>query len=133
MTFRPRMTAALVAAALLLPAAAAAQEAKPYKLEAGVWTGVVIPPNEDPVNVTYEVSYSNDTVSVMLNADMHGQFKLTEIQAASQKITFYFTPGPRLLCVLNAVETGGFAGQCTDEGGMPASITMLPPKKETKS
>lgn len=133
MNFRPRMIAALFAAALLLPAAAAAQEAIPHKLEAGIWTGVVVPPNEDAVNVTYEVSYRNDTVSVMLNTDMHGQFKLDDIQATPQKITFYFTPGPRLLCVLNAVDTGGFAGQCTDEGGTPASITMLPPRKEPKS
>ncbi len=118
---RVAQTAALL---VLLPLAASAQE----KIEAGKWTGTVTPPGEATVNVTYDVTVKGDTIGITLNAGEHGSFVVEEVKLVDGKLTFSFTPGPRIACTLNKKPDGSFAGQCTD-GQQPADMVMMPPKK----
>ena len=110
----------------LIPLAASAQ-----KLEPGKWTGTVTPPGEGVVNVTFDVAMKGDTLAITLNAAEHGSFPLQEVKLAAGKLTFFFTPGPRVDCALERKEDGSFAGKCGDNsgGGETAEMIMLPPKK----
>jgi hypothetical protein len=118
---------------LALPLAASAQSTTaPARLAVGTWTGVVIPPNQEAVNVTYEVAYTADTLAIMLVAGDHGRFALNEIVVGETKLNFSFTPGPKVVCALSLKDTG-YAGECTDDDGNVVPMTMVPPAKEAKS
>src|SRR5262245_25271077 len=113
----------LLALLAVFPVAASGQ-----KIQVGQWTGTVTPPGEATLNVTYDVSMKGDTILIKFNAAEHGSFDLEEVKLADGKLTFHFTPGPRIDCTLNKKDDGSFAGQCTD-GSQPADMVMLPPKK----
>ena len=109
----------------LLPVAASAQ-----KLEAGKWTGVVTPPGESALNVTFDVAMKGDTIAITLNAAEHGSFTLEEVKLVEKKLTFHFTPGPKVNCALDRQADGSFSGQCNADGeDNPATMVMTPPKK----
>jgi hypothetical protein len=119
-----RHTARVLALLAVFPLAASAQQ----KLEVGKWTGTVTPPGEPITNVTYDVTMKGDTIAITLNAGDHGSFQMEEVKLAEGKLTFHFTPGPRVDCALERKEDGSFAGRCTD-GSEAAEMVMVPPKK----
>jgi hypothetical protein len=128
MQFRSYAAAFAAALMLSLPAVASAQNAAPV-LQVGKWTGTVTPPNAEVTPVTFDVKSSNDTISIQINAGEHGTFAASDIALAGTKLTFSFTPGPKVMCVLNKKDDGSFAGECTDPDGGAAQMTMLPPKE----
>lgn len=117
--------------AVALPALASAQTAAaaPAKIDIGHWTGTVTTPDGQTVEVSYEVTAKSDTTLITINAGQFGSFPAAGLKIEAAKITFSFTPGPQVLCVLNKKDDGSFAGECTDDGGAPAQMTMVPPKK----
>lgn len=129
MTFPRRILVLALFGLIAIPAAAAAQDAPPVKLAAGTWTGTVIPP-DGAMDVTYEVAYSGDTLNVVLVAGQHGKFALQELAVTATKISFSFTPGPRVVCALTVNEKGAYSGDCTDDGGLVVPMTMVPPAKD---
>ena len=129
----PRRILAAALFALALPLAASAQSAAPAKLAVGTWTGSVTPPNEpEPQNITFEVSYKADTLAITLVAGDHGSFPLNDIQVTDSKISFSFTPGPKVVCALETKGIG-YAGDCKDDEGNIVPMSMAPPAKEQKS
>ena len=113
---------------LLLPSAVSAQTATPT-LPVGKWTGTVTPPDGETAAVTFDVKSSNDTIAIQINAGDHGTFETSDVKLAGTKLTFSFTPGPRVLCELEKKEDGSFAGHCAEDNGKVALITMVPPKE----
>ena len=102
----------LVALAFAAPAPIAAQ-----KLETGIWTGTITPPDGAAVNVTYDVRTSGDTTRITANAEM-GSFTFVDVKVLADRITFTFTPGDtHVSCVLMLGEGGSYKGDCTDSDG----------------
>lgn len=126
------LTAALFA--LALPVAASAQTAaSAAKLVTGTWKGwITTPGNQTPTDITFEVEYKADSLAITLVAGEHGKFPLNEIQVTDKKLSFFFTPGPKVTCVLDQKDTG-YAGDCTDTEGNVVPLQMLPPAKDQKS
>lgn len=118
-----RLYTAALAAVLALPALGAAQA-----LESGTWTGTATPPDGE-VAITFDVKVSGDSIAITLNAGEHGSFKLEEVKLVDKKLSFWFVPGPKVVCELNRREDGAFAGNCLDSEGMQVPMTMIPPKK----
>jgi hypothetical protein len=127
MNYRKLVTAALTAV-LALPFVASAQALKP-----GKWTGTAKTPDGVEVALTFDVKVAGDTTTVMLNAGEHGTYKLEEVKVVSDKLTFWFVPGPRVNCALAKKPDGSFAGSCLDEGGGDVPMTMIPPRTEGDS
>ena len=113
---------------LIAPSYGSAQQAS-QRLEAGTWSGTVIPPGAEAAPVTFAVSYVADTLKIELDAGDHGKFAAYDAKFEGGKVTFKFRPGPEVLCVLDKKDNG-YAGACTDEGGEAASIDMIPPRKQ---
>ena len=113
-----------LAALSAAPAAVAAQ-----KMEAGKWTGRVLPPGGQNTDVTYDVTVKGDTIGITLSAGEHGTFTATEVKLADTKLTFTFQPGVLVKCALARRGDGAFEGECTDEEGGVAQMLMMPPKK----
>ena len=133
MYFPRRYFSAALFALLALPVAASAQTAAPAKLVTGTWTGkITTPGNPDPTDITFEVTYKADTLSIDLVAGEHGKFALNDIKLSDKKLTFFFTPGPKVVCELN-VKEAGYAGDCKDDDGAIVPLTMLPPAKPAKT
>lgn len=117
--------------AFAFPLALCAQSTPATVLETGKWTGIVMPPNGETVEVTYDVATKNDgSQTMVINAGPHGTFAVAKMTIESGKLSFYFTPGPEVRCALSRKDDGSYEGDCMDDGGAPAHMTMLPPKKE---
>lgn len=120
---------AVLALVVTTATAATAQEA-PAKIATGTWTGSVTPPGQERVDVSFDVTSKNDTISITINAGGHGTFKAEDIKFETTRLVFSFTPGPKVLCVLTRKDDTSFAGDCTEDSGDVAQIVMIPPKKE---
>ncbi|HEX6559717.1 MAG TPA: hypothetical protein VF021_09655 [Longimicrobiales bacterium] len=129
-----RTTNKAVLAAIVLaltPMAAGAQQTTEPALETGTWTGVVTPPDGEIVNVTYDVAVRNDgALAIVINAGQHGTFAASDIKTDAAKLSFAFTPGPRVVCMLARKNDKSYEGDCSDDNGAPAHMTMVPPRKE---
>lgn len=132
MSFPRRILAIALFAIAVAPMTAAAQDAPPAKLVTGTWTGVVTPP-DGAVEVTYDVSYKGDTLTIVMTAGPHGTFPLNAVEHTATKLSFTFTPGPTVVCALKPNTEGGYAGDCTDDSGLAVPMTMVPPAKEVKA
>jgi hypothetical protein len=133
MSFQRKILAVCFFALMAVPAGAMAQDAAPVKLTTGTWTGIVIPP-DGVQEVTYDVTYSGDTLGIVLGAGQHGKFTLNELELTATKLSFSFTPGgTRVVCVLTLNDQGAYGGQCTDDGGLSVPMTMVPPAKDAKA
>ena len=128
-----RYSALAVAAVALLTfsSAASAQQTAGPKLEVGAWTGQVTPPDGGTVNVVYDVTYAGDTLKITIKAAEHGTFETTDVKLEADKLSFKFSPGVTVSCVLNKKEAA-YVGSCTDDGGGVATMDLSPPKKENK-
>jgi hypothetical protein len=119
--------AIVLSAALPLLAFAPAQA----QLEPGKWTGTVLAPGEQqPMDVTYDVTMKGDTLGITVHAGEHGSFSFSEIKLNDRTLTFWFAPGPRVDCTLTRREDGAYEGACRDSDGGDARMMMVPPKKE---
>jgi hypothetical protein len=114
---------AMVAAALAIPGAAAAQ-----KLATGKWTGTVTPPNEPATQVAYDVRTSGDTTFIKMTAVEHGSFDFSNIKVTGDTLYFEWSPGTQLKCTLTRRPDASYAGTCLDASGSPGQMTMTPPK-----
>ena len=110
---------------LAVPAVCSAQS-----LKSGTWTGTVTPPGEDEaMPVTFDVTVHGDSLGIVIHAGEHGDFTVENGKHADGKITFAFSPGPRVTCTLSRTEAGTFTGPCIEEDGSLAKLTMVPPKE----
>lgn len=115
---------ALLLFGISVPAVCSAQS-----LKAGTWTGTVVPPGQDqPMPVTFDVTVRGDSLGIVLHAGDHGDFTGENVMHSDGKISFVFSPGPRVTCTLAQTEEGAFAGPCMGDDGSEAKMTMVPPK-----
>lgn len=123
-------TLAVVAVAMLASAAAAAaQQPAAEKMQVGEWTGQVTPPGAETTIVTYDVAYAGDTLKITIRAGEHGTFPTTDVKLEGNQLSFRFRPGPEVVCVLKK-QMESYAGTCTADDGMAATMDLSPPKKE---
>jgi len=110
-----------------LAAPAAAQD----KLEAGVWTGTVFTPDGDVIDLSYDVSYADDALSIelILPADLgEGNVMAENPMHEADTIVFTLDVGQQVSCTLMAQDDGQFEGECVDSSGEGALMIMIPPE-----
>ena len=98
-------------------------------LPSGTWTGLVIPPSGENVEVTYTVETTNDTLSIVMHVPERGDMPLENIALSEDAITFNWTPGTHLDCTLKRKEDGQYAGRCIDASGEDGNMIMIPPEE----
>ena len=113
--------------AFLLSVNAQAQE-----IESGTWTGFVMPPNDEKMDVTFEVAVESDTLRITLFQEQIGFLELTDIELSDNRLKFSFEAGAFLLCDLKLKANKGYEGECAPEGQDAGLMVMNPPKKESK-
>lgn len=128
MQIRSFAAAFATAAVLMLPGVASAQNTKDA-LPTGKWSGTITPPGAESAPVNYIVKTSNDTVSIIIDAGPHGSFDTSGVVWAAGKLSFSFSPGPKIDCTLTKVEEALYVGECTEGPGRAGRITMVPPKE----
>jgi hypothetical protein len=100
------------------------------KLEPGTWTGTVVDPGGESVDVTFIVMMAGDTIQITMSAGEEHTMAFSNVHFDDGKLLFTWEPGIRIDCVLNPADAGGYAGTCTDTSGESGQMTMVPPKKE---
>ena len=106
---------------------ALASGAAAQTLPAGTWSGNIAAPDGMSIEVSFQVTVNGDTTAITLKAEF-GEFAFNEIKVLEDRVTFSFTPGPLVRCNLLHKEDGSYSGQCTDDSGESATMTMVPPK-----
>ncbi|MEO8294739.1 MAG: hypothetical protein ABI613_04415 [Gemmatimonadota bacterium] len=99
------------------------------KLESGTWTGAIVDPGGESVDVTYLVLTAGDTLKISLAAPEGHSAEFTNIRFEGGNLLFSWEPGIQIDCVLMPGEAGSFSGACTDASGESGHMTMAPPKK----
>jgi biopolymer transport protein ExbD len=100
-------------------------------LQAGQWTGSTVIPSGDGFQLTYDVTHSDSTIQIVVDAGARGRFSFSDVRLAHDTLTFTFQPGPTVQCILPRQADGSYSGKCTDPtSGDTMTITMVPPKQE---
>ena len=100
------------------------------QLAHGTWTGTVTPPGGDVIEVSYEVGETDGALSVVMSSlDIEGAMEFHDVKVEEGQMTFWWDPGVRIDCTLQANESGGFQGKCTDGTGPSGegTLVMVPP------
>jgi hypothetical protein len=118
-------TLALVLLGLVVPGLCSAQTA----VKAGKWTGSAVPPDQDEVALTFDVTVAGDSLGIIIHAGEHGDFTAIGGHLANKSIIFDFEPGITVHCTLNETAEGEFAGSCLGDDGSVATMKMVPPKE----
>ena len=123
----------LLAAALAVLTLTLAPAATAQSLEEGMWTGTMTPPGDgDGVDIGYEVKMDGDVLMIALvpPADAGAEadrYEFSEIRMEDGNLVFWWQPGPRVDCVLEPIDGGGFEGECSDSSGDTGILSMHPP------
>lgn len=113
--------------AFLLSVNAQAQE-----IESGTWTGFVFPPNQDKMDLTFEVAVESDTLKIKLFQEQIGSLELFDIELTDNGLNFSLQTDTVILCDLKLKANKGYEGECGPEGQESGIMVMNPPKKESK-
>lgn len=122
------MRTALAALAVCAVTFASTASAHGQSLKPGTWTGTIAPPGSEPFDVTYDVVFEGDSLTITVHAPP-GDRPFHDIEVSENELTFWFEPGPPVNCVLAKQEDGSYAGDCLDDGGSAGHLTMVPPKE----
>ena len=110
----------------MLPVAAQAQA-----LVSGTWTGTVIPPNGELIEVTYTVHAADDSLSIMMHVPEMGDIPFRELHVTDDKLTCNWSVDTELMCEFDLKAGNQYEGTCTDIQGESGQVTMVPPKADT--
>jgi len=104
-------------------------QAQAQDIETGTWTGLMMPPGQEAVDVTFDVSMESDSLTISLIAGPAGILQLIDIEVKEDGLKFAFDAGTRILCDLKLKANDGYEGECAPEGQESGIIIMNPPKK----
>ncbi|MGE0353240.1 MAG: hypothetical protein AB7I33_09935 [Gemmatimonadales bacterium] len=122
------MRALLLCGALVVATALGATPAHAQSLKLGTWTGTVIPPDGDPVAVTFDVAMTGDTLKVTMHVPEAPSFEFSKIRFEEGKLLFSWMPGPEVRCTLVPADDGSYSGDCIDDTGESGTMSMVPPE-----
>lgn len=117
--------AALVAA-ILLAVPAAAQE----KLAVGIWTGVVIAPDDQVWDIDYEVWYDEEgalAIELTPPPEVGGPIVASNVALTADALNFTLEVGETISCQLLRIDDGHYEGECLDSAGEAGIMSMFPP------
>jgi len=102
------------------------------EIESGTWIGFVFPPNQDKMDLTFEVAVESDTLKITLFQEQIGSLELFDIELSDNGLNFSLQTDTVILCDLKLKANKGYEGECGPEGQEPGIMVMNPPKKESK-
>jgi len=108
-----------------LVAPAAAQE----KLATGTWTGTVLTPDGQLIELAWEVSYTDDALSIELIPPPEVSPSLLAGNPVFDAgfLVFTIEVGETVSCNLATQDDGSIEGECVDSTGGAAIMSMMPP------
>ena len=121
--FRPLVVALAVIVTAIMAPALSAQD-----LQSGTWTGEIIMPDGNSVDVMYEVASTADSLGITIAAGPMGTFKTSNIELSDKELAFDWQPGPVVFCALKKKANGSYEGACAPEGDEEGIMIMNPPK-----
>ena len=99
-------------------------------IETGTWTGFVMPPNQEAMDITIDVFVESDTLKMTLNGGGPLQgLPLQDIEVSESGLNFAFSAGILILCDLKLKANDGYEGECAPTGQESGIFSMNPPKK----
>lgn len=121
--------------ALVLGFGLAAPAAGQEKLAAGTWAGTVLTPEGELIDLVWEVSYTDDALSIELipPAEMGGSLLAGNPVFDAGVLAFTIDVGETISCNLATQDDGSVEGECVDSTGGAAIMSMMPPPPGTAS
>ena len=116
--------------ALILFLGATTPAAGQDRLKEGMWTGTVIAPDGQVIDLEYEVSYVDDALGIELfpPPDLgQGSIVADNPTHEAEMIVFTMNVGESVSCSLARQEDGSYEGECVDSSGEAGLMIMIPP------
>jgi len=112
-----------------LAAPVAAQE----KLSEGTWIGSVVTPEGELIDLTWEVSYVEDALTIELipPPEMGSSIFAANPVFEADMLMFTIDVGQPISCSLATQDGGALEGECVDSTGGAAIMSMMPPSALT--
>ena len=79
-------------------------------LEEGRWTGRMMHPTGDYLNLLFTVSTAGDSLQVVLEVPDFNTFPLQNVRVSGDKLTFSWRPSLRLTCFADRQKDGSYQG-----------------------
>jgi len=122
-----RLFPAVALLILVCPLGASAQTLVP-----GTWTGYIIPPGGQTLDVTYDVRVESDTLKIDIVNEQVGHLPFSNLKVTDDGMTFEWAPGVHLFCELFLKVDGGFEGECAPEDGDTGIMVMNRPASDNR-
>jgi hypothetical protein len=109
--------------------AASAARLQAQQLQGGTWTGTVIDPGGETINVSFDVHQAGDTTTISMMIPDGPTITMSGIHFDQSKLVFTWEAGAKIVCTLDPAAEGSYSGACVDDSGQSGTMTMVPPKK----
>jgi len=126
-TMSKRLLSAVALSLFIWPLGASAQT-----LAVGKWTGFIIPPGGQTLDVSYDVRVESDTLKIDIVNEQVGHIPFTNLKVTDDGMRFEWEPGVHLFCELFLKVDGGYEGECAPEDGDSGTLVMNRPASNNR-
>jgi len=97
-------------------------------LQEGTWEGTTVLPDGSSVQTNFDVTIENGELAITYHS-VQGPVPLTDISLDGDTLSYTFSAGVAVRCVVQRQEDGGYTGECKTGNGETGRHTMTPPPK----
>ena len=97
-------------------------------LQEGTWVGATILPDGSVVQTNFDVTTENGELAITYHS-MQGPVPLTDISLDGDTLSYTFSAGIEVQCVVQRRDDGSYTGECKTGNGETGRHTMTPPAK----
>ena len=95
-------------------------------LQEGTWEGTTVLPDGSSVQTDFDVTVENGELAITYHS-VQGPLPLTDISLEGETLSYTFSAGVLVRCVVQRQEDGSYTGECKTGNGETGRHTMTPP------
>ena len=95
-------------------------------LQEGTWEGTTVLPDGSSVPTDFIVAIENGELAITYHS-VQGPVPLADISLDGDTLSYTFSPGVLVRCVVQRQDDGSYTGECKTGNGETGRHTMTPP------
>ncbi len=97
-------------------------------LQEGTWEGTTVLPDGSSVDTNFDVTIENGELAITYHF-LQGPVPLIDISLDGDTLSYTFSAGVAIRCVVQRQDDGSYTGECKSGNGETGRHTMKPPAK----
>ena len=119
-----RFPGVLIACVVMVGATSITPQAQ--TLQEGTWEGTTVLPDGSSAPTNFDVTTENGELAITYHS-VQGPMPLTDISLEGDTLSYTFSPGVLVRCVVQRQDDGSYTGECKTGNGETGRHTMKPP------